>query len=170
MRTGIVFAATSQNHSGRNQNQEERFHAWNLPQIVKNPKVNYRFETTQNHRPHSIRNALRDFLSRFQWRNLIAEARWWTALRVRVPQAHWQPVLRVRVSQAHWQPALRVRVSRAHWQPALRTRMPPARWWPALSALCPCLLACCNPSKAPCTPIQIPLLMITFSSYLVNFF
>jgi hypothetical protein len=35
MRTGIVFAATGQNQSGRNQNQEERFHAGNLPQIVK---------------------------------------------------------------------------------------------------------------------------------------
>jgi hypothetical protein len=119
----------------------------------------------------------------FQRRNLIAEARWWTVLRVRVPQAHWQPVLRVQVPQAHWQPALRVQVPQAHWQPALRVQVPQAhwqpglrvrvlqaRWWQTLPAACPSLPAFCNPSTVPHQPIQIPLLRITFSSYLVNFF
>jgi hypothetical protein len=37
MRTGIVFAATGQKQSGRNRNQEGRFHAGNLTQTAKNP-------------------------------------------------------------------------------------------------------------------------------------
>jgi hypothetical protein len=37
MRTGIVVAATAQKQSGRDQNQEERFHTGNLAQTVKKP-------------------------------------------------------------------------------------------------------------------------------------
>jgi hypothetical protein len=37
MRTGIVVAATAQKQSGRDQNQEERFHIGNLAQFVENP-------------------------------------------------------------------------------------------------------------------------------------
>src|ERR1039458_3263696 len=37
MRTGIVIAATGQKQSGRNRNQEGRFHVGNLTQTAKNP-------------------------------------------------------------------------------------------------------------------------------------
>jgi hypothetical protein len=157
MRTGIVFAATGQKQPDRNRNQEGRFHIGNLAQTAKNPKVNYSFETVQYQHPHSMKNALRDSPPQFQRRNLIAEARWWLELRARVPQVHWQPGLRVQMPQARW------------W-PELRMRMPLARWWPALPAACPFLPVFCNPSTVPHKPIQIPLLIITVSSYSVKLF
>jgi hypothetical protein len=66
---------------------------------VKNPKVNYTLKQCKTNLriPWKMRCVTSPQIRR---RNLIAEARWWTVLRVRVPEVRWQPALRAQVPQA----------------------------------------------------------------------
>jgi len=157
MRTGIVFAATGQKQPDRNRNQEGRFHIGNLAQTAKNPKVNYSFETVQYQHPHSMKNALRDSPPNSSGATLLRRrVGGWSCgrgCRRCTGSRGCGCRCRRRVGGQSFGCGCRWHVGGRHCRRRARF----------------CLFFA-NPSTVPHKPIQIPLLIITVSSYSVKLF